>query len=65
MDIPAEYDCSYERIRKICTLSFMDYDPLHMESVRVSKNDQSMFSQCREIVLKLVDEFGRNDLSKE
>ena len=65
MDIPAEYDCSYESIRKICTLSFMDYDPRHMESVRVSKNDQSMFSQCREIVLKLVDEFGRNDLSKE
>ena len=24
-----------------------------------SKNDQGMFSQCREIVLKLVDEFGK------
>ena len=59
MDIAAEYECSYESIRKICTLSFMDYDPRRMDSVRVSKNDQGMFSQCREIVLKLVDEFGK------
>ena len=65
MDIAADYECSYESIRKICTLSFMDYDPRRMDSVRVSKNDQGMFSQCREIVLKLVDEFGKNDLSQE
>ena len=65
LDIPAEYECSYESIRKICTLSFMDYDPRHMESVRVSKNDQGMFSQCREIVLKLVDEFGKSNLPQE
>ena len=65
MDIAADYECSYESIRKICTLSFMDYDPRRMDSVRVSKNDQGMFSQCREIVLKLVDEFGKNALSQE
>ena len=65
MDIAAEYECSYESIRKICTLSFMDYDPRRMDSVRVSKNDQGMFSQCREIVLKLVDEFGKNSLPQE
>ena len=65
MDIAADYECSYESLRKICTLSFMDYDPRRMDSVRVSKNDQGMFSQCREIVLKLVDEFGKNDLSQE
>ena len=65
LDISEDYECSYESIRKICTLSFMDYDPRRMDSVRVSKNDQGMFSQCREIVLKLVDEFGKNDLSKE
>ena len=65
MDIAAEYECSYESIRKICTLSFMDYDPRRMDSVRVSRNDQGMFSQCREIVLKLVDEFAQNDLAKE
>ena len=65
MDIAEEYDCSYESIRKICTLSFMDYDPRRMDSVRVSKNDQGMFSQCREIVLKLVDELEKNHLAKE
>ena len=65
MDIADEYDCSYESIRKICTLSFMDYDPRRMDSVRVSKNDQGMFSQCREIVLKLVDELEKNHLPKE
>ena len=26
MDIPSGCDCSYESIRKICTLSFMNYD---------------------------------------
>ena len=65
LDIPADYECSYESIRKICTLSFMDYDPRRMDSVRVSKNDQGMFSQCREIVLKLVDEFGKTSLPQE
>ena len=62
MDIAAEYECSYESIRKICTLSFMNYDPRYMDVVRVSKNDQSMFSQCREIVLKLADELAKTGL---
>ena len=65
LDIPEDYECSYESIRKICTLSFMDYDPRRMDSVRVSKNDQGMFSQCREIVLRLVDEFGKISLPQE
>ena len=65
LDIPAEYECSYESIRKICTLSFMDYDARRMDIVRVSKNDQSMFSQCREIALKLAEELGNAYLPKE
>ena len=65
LDIPAEYECSYESIRKICTLSFMDSDARRMDIVRVSKNDQGMFSQCREIVLRLVDEFGKTSLPQE
>ncbi|MBR5656302.1 MAG: hypothetical protein IKW98_06425 [Prevotella sp.] len=65
LDIPAEYECSYESIRKICTLSFMDYDPRRMEYVRVSKNDQNMFSQCREIVLKIATELGKTRLAQE
>jgi len=65
LNIAAEYECSYESIRKICTLSFMNYDPRWMDLVRVSKNDQGMFSQCREIVLKLVEELGKTGLPQE
>ena len=65
LDVPADYECSYESIRKICTLSFMDYDPRRMDTVRVSKNDQSMFSQCREIVMKFADELRKTALPME
>ena len=65
MDIAAEYECSYESIRKICTLSFMECDARRMDIVRPSKNDQSMFSQCREIALKLAEELRNSDLSQE
>ena len=65
LDIAADYECSYESIRKICTLSFMNYDPRWMDLVRVSKNDQGMFSQCREIVLRLTEELGKATLSEE
>ncbi len=65
LDIPAEYECSYESIRKICTLSFMDSDARRMDIVRVSKNDQGMFSQCREIALKLAEELGNSVLPQE
>ena len=60
-----EDDCSYESIRKICTLSFMDYDPRRMDVVRVSKNDQGMFSQCREIAMKVAEELGNASLQRE
>lgn len=59
LDIDDDYECSYESIRKICTLSFMDEDARRMDVVRVSKNDQGMFSQCREIALKLAEELSR------
>lgn len=65
LNIPADYECSYESIRKICTLSFMDSDARRMDFARVSKNDQSMFSQCREIALKLADELGKTGLLQE
>ena len=65
LDIPIDYECSYENIRKYCTLSFMDYDARRMDIVRVSRNDQSMFSQCREIALKLADELGKTGLPQE
>ena len=65
LDVPADYECSYESIRKLCTLSFMDYDPRRMDTVRVSKNDQGMFSQCREIVMKFADELRKTTLPME
>ena len=65
LDVPEDCECSYESIRKICTLSFMDCDARRMDIVRVSKNDQSMFSQCREIALKLAEELGNSDLPRE
>ena len=65
LDIPEDYECSYESIRKICTLSFMDCDARRMDIVRVSKNDQGMFSQCREIALKLAEELGNSGLPLE
>ena len=58
LDIDEDYECSYESIRKLCTLSFMDEDARRMDAVRVSKNDQNMFSQCREIALKLAEELS-------
>ena len=65
LNIPADYECSYESIRKICTLTFMDSDARRMDVVRVSKSDQSMFSQCREIALKLAEELGISSLPRE
>lgn len=59
LDIEEDLECSYESIRKICTLSFMDEDARRMDAVRVSKNDQGMFSQCREIALKMARELSR------
>ena len=65
LDIPEDCECSYESIRKICTLSFMDCDARRMDIVRPSKNDQGMFSQCREIALKLAEELGNSYLPQE
>ena len=50
---------------QICTLSFMDYDPRRIEHVRASRNDQGMFSQCREIVMKFADELRKTTLPME
>ena len=64
LDIPSEYSCGYESIRKFCKLSFMEYDARKMDSVKVSRNDQEVFSYCREIVLKLGEELGKASLPK-
>lgn len=59
LDIPVDYECCYENIRKYSTLTFMNNDPRWMDGIRVSKNDQTTFSQCREIVIKLGEELEK------
>lgn len=62
--IPAGYECSYESIRKLCNLSFIEYDPSKMDDVKVSRNDLAEFSFCREVALKLGEELGKAYLPK-
>ena len=61
---PAGYECSYESIRKVCTLSFLSYDPSRMDDVKVSRSDQAEFAACREVALKLGEELGKAYLPK-
>jgi hypothetical protein len=62
MMLPENCECSYESIRKICNLSFMEYDATKMDSVKVSKNDNETYAQCREVALKLAEELGKTYL---
>ena len=64
LQVPEGYKCQYENIRKQCTCSFMSCDARKLDKVTVSRNDQDVFSQCREIVLKLAEELGKAYLPK-
>ena len=64
LEIPMDLACSYESIRKICTLSFMEYDVRKMDAVKVSTNDKEVFSYCREIAQKLAEELGKTCLPR-
>ena len=48
--------------KKIIFVYFNDY---YQKVVRVSKNDQGMFSQCREIAMKVAEELGNASLQRE
>ena len=54
-----EFQCDYRNIREISTLSFMFEDPRHLESVRYSKNDESVFFQMKEVVIALQKELNK------
>ena len=54
-----EITCDYNNIRRICSCSFMDYDPRYLDKVKVSNMDQDIFRWCREIVLKLGEELRK------
>ena len=62
LNIDAKYKCDYNNIRRFCTLSFIDYNPLKMDNVKFSKNDASAFADCRAIELKLAEEIGKTYL---
>ena len=62
LDVPDDYSCSYESIRKHVTLSFMNQDARQLQAVKPSKMDQQLFFQMREVVLKIAEELGKNSL---
>lgn len=49
-----EYECNYNNIRRLVTLSFMSQDARNMDVVKPSKTDEPFFSKCRTVVLALV-----------
>ena len=55
----------YESIRKICKMSFMDYDPKKMDQVKYSRLEADVFAECRGVVQKLAEELGKTYLPKE
>lgn len=64
LKIDEKYSCVYENFRKYCTLSFIDYDPKKMDSVKYSKNDAVIFAEFRTIAQKLAEELGKAYLPK-
>ena len=56
--------CDYDNIRRICKLSFMEYDPFGKAEVKVSSMDREVYSWCREVALKLSEELGKAYLPK-
>ena len=59
LNLPPGYECSYENIRKICSLSFMRYDVNHMDKVRYSERDADVFCACRQVAMSLGAELRR------
>jgi len=59
LNLPSGYECCYENIRKLCTLSFMGYDFHRMDRVRCSDMDREDFAMCRQVALSLEAELRR------
>ena len=62
--VPDHLKCDYDNIRRICKLSFMEYDPFGKAEVKVSSMDREVYSWCREVALKLAEELGKAFLPK-
>lgn len=63
-DEEPEIKCEYNNIRALSTLSFMNEDPEHLETVKYSKNDEPAFFQMREVVVALERELSKTDVSQ-
>lgn len=64
LNLPEKYKCDYDNIRRICTLSFMEYDPFGKQEAKVSNMDRDTYSWCREIAIKVAEEIGKAYLPK-
>ena len=60
-----EYECDYDNIRRDCTSTFMEQDARFLDKVKVSKNDNAFYMQCREVVLELAKEMGKETIFHE
>ena len=59
LDVADDLTCDYNNIRRICKLSFMEYDPFGKTEVKVSNMDKEVYSWCREVAFKLAEELGK------
>ena len=64
LELPDDYRCDYNNIRRICTMSFMNYDPFGKEEVKVSNMDKSVYTWCFPIAQILAEELGKIYLRK-
>jgi hypothetical protein len=54
-----EFQCEYNNIRALSTLSFMNEDARKLEQVKYSKNDEQIFFQMRNVVVALREELHK------
>jgi hypothetical protein len=54
-----EFQCDYNNIRALSTLSFMNEDARKLEQVKYSKNDEQIFFQMRNVVVALREELQK------
>lgn len=54
-----EYKCEYNNIRPLSTLSFMNEDARNLDTVKYSKNDETIFFQLKGVVIALTEELQK------
>ena len=57
-----EYDCDYNNVRAVSTLSFLSENPLYMDKVRYSEADKQKFLELRNVVLALQKELEKTSV---